>query len=166
MGFKALPNGSKGPAEISGEKNLLCVNVLASACTVRLLCDSCLHVLVCLFVFLHSSHGIILICRSPLPPLQLLLPQLIIPRQHLHPPFPSSISSTPSTSPLVISFSAYNPGRIKRGDILVAINGFYLTDMCFNDVISLLKVQNSPFIYLRFLRWSYYEERNEGTDAT
>ena len=67
--------------------------------------------------------------------------------------------------PLLSTFSACTPGRIKRGDILVAINGFYLTDMSFNDVISLLKVQNSPFIYLRFLRWSYYEERNEGTDV-
>ena len=68
--------------------------------------------------------------------------------------FPLSLSHTHSLSlPL---------GRIKRGDILVAINGHYVIDLPFNDVIGVLKKQNSPFIYLRFLRWSYYEERHEG----
>lgn len=34
--------------------------------------------------------------------------------------------------------------------------------MAFNDVIALLKTQRSPFIYLRFLRWAYTEEKKDG----
>jgi hypothetical protein len=34
--------------------------------------------------------------------------------------------------------------------------------MAFNDVIALLKTQRSPFIYLRFLRWAYSEEKKDG----
>jgi hypothetical protein len=44
----------------------------------------------------------------------------------------------------------------------VAVNGLYVTDMPFYDVIPMLKNCKAPFIYLRFLRWSYYEERHEG----
>ena len=44
----------------------------------------------------------------------------------------------------------------------MAVNGLYVTDIPFYDVIPMLKNQKAPFIYLRFLRWSYYEERHEG----
>ena len=53
-------------------------------------------------------------------------------------------------------------GRIKRGDMLIAINGQSVTHLSFSDVITLLKNESSPFLYLRFLRWAYYEERAEG----
>ena len=53
-------------------------------------------------------------------------------------------------------------GRIKRGDILVAVNGLYVTHLPFEAVITLLRSQEAPFIYLRFLRWSYGEDRKEG----
>ena len=42
------------------------------------------------------------------------------------------------------------------------MNGLYITHLSFEDVITLLKAQVSAFIYLRFLRWSYGEDRKEG----
>jgi hypothetical protein len=43
-------------------------------------------------------------------------------------------------------------GKIKSGDILVAINGFYVTDLEFRHVIKLLSSTAFPYIYLRFIR--------------
>jgi hypothetical protein len=105
-------------------------------CMVCVCCVSC--VATCLAVCYLSSHFVKI-------------------ETHLTPPFPSYPSYTcPPPYP------TDTPGRIKRGDILVAVNGLYVTDMPFYDVIPMLKNCKAPFIYLRFLRWSYYEERHEG----
>ena len=42
------------------------------------------------------------------------------------------------------------------------MNGHYITHLPFEAVITLLRLQDAPFIYLRFLRWSYGEDRKEG----
>lgn len=42
-------------------------------------------------------------------------------------------------------------GRIKIGDLLIAINGLYVHDLKFPKVLALLN-RNQPFLYLRFLR--------------
>jgi hypothetical protein len=43
-------------------------------------------------------------------------------------------------------------GRIRIGDILVAINGHYIHNLPFRDVIALLTGLKHPYVYLRFLR--------------
>ena len=53
-------------------------------------------------------------------------------------------------------------GRVKKGDILVAINGLSIVDMTFKNVIQIIRGIDTPFIHLRLLRWAYYEERTGG----
>jgi hypothetical protein len=53
-------------------------------------------------------------------------------------------------------------GRIKKGDILVAINGVSVLNMEFGDVIQIIRGLSSPFCYFRFLRWAFYEDRRGG----
>jgi len=43
-------------------------------------------------------------------------------------------------------------GKIKIGDILVGINGLYITHLGFKKIIKLLSVKGQPYFYLRFLR--------------
>lgn len=56
---------------------------------------------------------------------------------------------------------AEETGRIERGGVLVAVNGIYITQMAFDDVITLLQTQRSPFIHLPFLRCAYTEKEND-----
>src|SRR5690606_26967648 len=42
-------------------------------------------------------------------------------------------------------------GKIRAGDVLVAINGVRVTHLKFNHIIKLLQ-RNDPYIYLRFYR--------------
>jgi hypothetical protein len=43
-------------------------------------------------------------------------------------------------------------GKIRMGDLLVGINGQYLTKLGFKQIIQLLSMKDCPFLYLRFLR--------------
>lgn len=43
-------------------------------------------------------------------------------------------------------------GRVKHGDIIVAINGVYVNELPFDSVLKLLSEIKSPFIYLRLYR--------------
>ena len=47
---------------------------------------------------------------------------------------------------------AESTGKIKMGDVLIAINGQYLTKLGFKSIIKLLSVKHIPYLYLRFLR--------------
>lgn len=59
--------------------------------------------------------------------------------------------------------SVENTYRVKAGDILVAINGLYVHEFKFEDVLQLLKGCNQPFLYLRFLRIpSSIESKEDG----
>jgi hypothetical protein len=42
-------------------------------------------------------------------------------------------------------------GRVKVGDVLIAINGFYVHHLKYSNIVTLLN-RNQPYLYLRFLR--------------
>jgi hypothetical protein len=44
-------------------------------------------------------------------------------------------------------------GRVKAGDFLVAINGYYVYQLKFAKILKLLNAVDHPFLYLRFLRF-------------
>ena len=52
-------------------------------------------------------------------------------------------------------------GRVRIGDIVVAIDGVYVDEMSFADICELLKSRTGPFLYLRLLRHSEGAEKGE-----
>ena len=59
---------------------------------------------------------------------------------------------------VVLEFSTHRRGplqacgRVKVGDVLTAINGYYITHLPYPQVVKLLASVSTPYVYLRFLR--------------